>query len=184
MNDRLPAVDANMSLGSEVPPLALLGLMHLRVALPGGIFRRAGRSNDGRIRDGTRGDADALAFQVAVHRVQRLPAQIVLSQQVAEAKNGGLIRCRRHAKVNSGEAKHRRLIESFLHARVRMVEPLLKKIRPLHDRQTHRLPALARLGIMRLGKRQQLPPRHHPFHVVEEKLPLTLPAIPGKTRLR
>src|SRR5487761_1540604 len=86
--------------------------------------------------------------QVTVHRVPHLAAQIVLLQQMAEAKDRGLIRRRGHAQVDSGEAPQcRRLIESLFHARVRQAEPLLQKVRPQHDRQTYRLPAVAGLGL-------------------------------------
>src|ERR1700741_5622364 len=88
------------ALGSEVPLVALLGLMHFRVALASGVLRRTGRMDNGRVHDGAGGDADAFAFQVAVHHVQHFAAQIVLLKQVAEAKNRGLVRRCGHTKVN------------------------------------------------------------------------------------
>ena len=38
----------------------------------------------------------------------------------------------------------------------RQAKPLLQKVGSQHDRQAHRLPAVARLGINRLNQRQQL----------------------------
>ena len=108
------------------PRRTLLGLMHLGVAFASGVLRRTGRVDDRCVNDGAGADTDALAFQVMVHRVQHLTAQIVLLKQVAEAKDGRLVRRRGYSKVNSCEAaKHRRLIEGFFHARIRQAESLL-----------------------------------------------------------
>jgi len=137
------------------------------------------------VNDGAGADTDALAFQVMVHRVQHLTAQIVLLKQVAEAKNGRFVRRRGYPKVNSCEAaKHRRLIEGFFHARIRQAEPLLQKVSPKHDRDSHRLATVARLGVMRLDQSQQFAPRNDLLHMVQKQLPLALAAMLLKTRLR
>ena len=109
----------------------------------------------------------------------------MLFKQVAEAKDGRLVRRGGHAQIDSGKAaQHGRLIEGFFHARVRQAEPLLQKVSPQHDRQAHRLPAVARLGVKRLNQRQQLRPRNHLVHLVKKQLPLALAAMLLKTRLR
>ena len=48
--------------------------MHLRVTLAAGVLRRRGRVDNRCVYDGARRDADALRFQVAIHRVQHLAA--------------------------------------------------------------------------------------------------------------
>jgi hypothetical protein len=98
-----------------------------------------------------------LRFQVAIHRHQHFAAQIVLLKKVAEAEDRGFIRCRGYAKIHSSKALQQRgIIKRFLHAGIRKAEPLLQKVGPKHDRNAHRLPAIARLGINRLNQRQQL----------------------------
>src|ERR1017187_107043 len=184
MNDRLLAIHADVRLGSEIPLIALLGLMHLGVTFAAGILRRTGRMDDGRIHDGAGRDADARAFQVAVHRVQHLTAQIVRLKQVAETKDRSLVRRRGYAQIDSGKAaQHGRLIERLFHARIRQAEPLLQKVSSQHNRQPNRLPTVACLGVMRLNQRPQLAPRNHLLHVVEEKLPLALAAMLFKAPL-
>ena len=46
------------------------------------------------------------------------------------------------------------MVVCLFHAGVRQAEPLLQEIRPQHDGQTHRLPAIASLGIIGLNQRQ------------------------------
>ena len=52
------AVHADVRLQTEIPLVPLLGLVHLRVALPGRILRRTRRMDDGSIDDRAGGDAD------------------------------------------------------------------------------------------------------------------------------
>jgi hypothetical protein len=56
MHHRLLAIHTDVRLGSEVPLLALLRLMHLRIALAARVLRRTGRMNNRRVYDGA--DAD------------------------------------------------------------------------------------------------------------------------------
>jgi len=75
-----------------------------------------------------------------VHRVQHLTAQIVAAQASGGSEEWSFRPAPRLPKVNSCEAaKHRRLIEGFFHARIRQAEPLLQKVSPKHDRDSHRV---------------------------------------------
>lgn len=66
----------------------------------------------------------------------------VLFQQMAEVKNGRLIRNRGAAQIDAGKAaQHRRFVQRIFHARVRKSEPLLQEIYPEHDVEPHRLTA-------------------------------------------
>src|ERR1035441_5747360 len=60
---------------------------------------------------------------------------------------------------------------------VRKIEPLLHEIRPQHDRQTHRLPPLTRLGIVRTHQRLQCRPPNHLLHLVQKQLATALPSV-------
>ena len=81
--------------------------------------------NNGRIHDRPRGDADAPALQILVHRVQHRPAQLVLLQQVTEPEDGALVRRRRAPQIDSHKVpQHRRFIQRILRPRIAQVEPL------------------------------------------------------------
>ena len=49
--------------------------------------------------------------------------------------------------------QHRRFIQRILRARVAQVEPLLQKIHPQHDAQSHRRPSILSLRIVRFHQR-------------------------------
>jgi hypothetical protein len=70
MHHALFAVHTDMRLQTEVPLLSFPGLVHLRVALPGRVLRRAGCVDNCRVHYGSRCDADALAVQMMVYRIQ------------------------------------------------------------------------------------------------------------------
>jgi hypothetical protein len=59
-------VDRNVRLHAEVPLVALLGLVHLRVALAFGVLGRARRSDDRGIHDAAALEQEALLRQVRV----------------------------------------------------------------------------------------------------------------------
>ena len=95
---------------SEVPLVAFLRLMHLRIALLVFVLGRRRRVNVRCIHDCSRFDTDALALQTMVHRVQHLAAQFALFQQMTEVKNRRLVRNR--ARPRSMPAKRRRTRDS------------------------------------------------------------------------
>jgi len=117
MHHRLLAVHADVRLSAKVPLIALLGLMHLRVALAAGVFRRTGRVDNRRVYDGAGRDADALRFQVMVSprpasdRIDRALEQVAKRRIVVSSARG-------YAQIHSGKApKHRRFVERLFHAR-------------------------------------------------------------------
>src|SRR6201993_5164257 len=69
MHVALLGVHSDVRLQPEVPLLALARLVHLRVALPTPVLGGRGRMNNGRVHNRARGDADAPALQILVHRV-------------------------------------------------------------------------------------------------------------------
>ena len=108
MHHRLLAVHADVRLGSEVPLVALLDLMHLGVARAAGVLGRGGCVDNRRVHDGACADADALRFQVAIHRHQHLAAKIVLFKQVAKAKDRGFVRRGGYAQIHACKAPQNR----------------------------------------------------------------------------
>src|ERR1700747_1859139 len=89
MHHALFAVHPDMRLQTEVPLVALPGLMHLRVALAGLVLGGGRRMDNGRIHDRTRRNADAPGLQMHVHSLQHQTAQIVLLQQMAGSSGAG-----------------------------------------------------------------------------------------------
>jgi hypothetical protein len=91
-------------------------------------------------------------LQIQVHCVQHLATQFMLYQQMTEVENGRLIRNWSAAQIDAREtAQHRRLVKRIFHARVGKREPLLQKVNPKHDVQSHRLAARLALRIVRLN---------------------------------
>jgi len=184
MHDAFLAIDTDVRLGSEIVLAAFLGLMHLRIALLLAVLGRRRGGNDGRVHDGTGGDADALAFQIQVHRIQDLAIQLMLLKKMAEVENRGLVGRGAAAQIDSGKApQHGRFVERILGAGIGEVEPVLQKIDAQHDRQAYRLTAFARLRIVRPNQCLQFRPRNDGFHRVQELFTAALAGILLKTRL-
>jgi hypothetical protein len=68
------AIDANVRLGAEVILVALLGLMHLGIAFLLAVLGRPRSRDDGGINNRAGGDANALAIQIEVDRIEYLAA--------------------------------------------------------------------------------------------------------------
>ena len=95
MDDLARTVDANMRLHPEVPLVALLGLMHLRIPLFRFVLSRAWRGNNRRINDRTSGDFHAALAQVRVDFVEELLPEAMPLQEMAELADRRLVRYRR-----------------------------------------------------------------------------------------
>src|SRR5258708_20960351 len=146
MHHALPAIDADMRLHAEVPLVAFPGLVHLGVALAALVLGRRGRMTNRAVYDRSGSDADALAGQMVVHRIQHGSAQIVRLQQMAEPADAGLVRRRRTAKINAHKAPQRsRIIERLFYTWIRQLKPLLHEVRPQHDPETHQTTPLTPL---------------------------------------
>ena len=66
MNDPESAVDSDVRLHPEVPLVAFHGLVHLRIALTSGVFRRAWRRDDRRVHNRATADPQPALGQVGV----------------------------------------------------------------------------------------------------------------------
>ena len=168
-----------MRLHAEVPLVALLHLVHLRVALLVLVFGRRRRMQDGRVHDGAGADLQPMPGQIAIDRSQHLLAEPVALEQMAELAHGGLIRRRLATQVDAHERAHgERVVERVFNGWIGQVEPLLEKVNPQHPFQPDRRTAVAGLRIMWLDQRHQLRPRHHTLHLREE---LRTPRLPSET---
>ena len=133
------AVDADVRLHAEVPLVALLGLVHLRVTLAVAVLGRTRRADDRRIDDRTGADLEALLSQVRVDRGEDLRAQLIGLQQMAELADRRLVRHRLAAQVDADELAHRtRIVQRFLDRRIGQVEAVLQAVDAQHPLQSHR----------------------------------------------
>ncbi|CAJ0717697.1 hypothetical protein LMG8323_03672 [Ralstonia mannitolilytica] len=165
-------VDPNVRFHAEVPLVALLRLVHLRVALTAGVLGRAGSSNERGIHDGAALEHEATLGQDAIDRLEDTLAQAVLLQQVAKAQDGALIRHDIHPQVQTNKARQqRRVVQGFLHRRVRQTKPLLQKMNPQQLLYRKGWPPTlgTRLRRIRLDECDQLCPRHHTVHLLQKR---------------
>jgi hypothetical protein len=90
-----------------------------------------------------------------------------------ELANGGLVRHRFGAQIDTDKAPHRaRIVQRLFHRRIRQVEPVLQKMDPQHPLHSDRRPAGAfALRITRLDHPAQSRPRYDLVHLLEKLLP-------------
>lgn len=94
-----PGSDPDVRLQPEVPLVALLRRVHLRVALIPGIL---GRSHDRACRD-----TKTFGLQMDIRRHERQAVGLMLLQQMAKRQDHRLVRCRRDSKINAHKTPHR-----------------------------------------------------------------------------
>ena len=166
-----------MDLHPEIPLVAFLGLVHLRIPLPCFVLGGAGRRDQGGIHDRALAHRHAPSAEVGFDRLKDLLAQIVLLQQVAEGQDRGLIRDPVADQLDAGKAAHGgHLDQGLFHGWVAERIPLLQQVDPQHRRQRVRRPTslLAALGVMGLDQVDQRLPGHHHLHLSEKLLPFGL----------
>ena len=164
-------IDAGVRLHAEVPWIAFLGLVYLRVTLTVLILAGTGCRNHGGIHDRALLEQQALGRQGGVDGGQELNAQVVSFKQVSKPQDSALVRQVVFALIESCKlAKQQGIVQRFFHGWVRQVEPLLKEVGAQHGSHSkRRSPALgATRQCVRGNQRHQLGPRHRQFHHVQE----------------
>ena len=155
-------IHADVRLHPEVPLVALLARMHLRVALAVLVLRRTWRGNERRVHCAALLEQQALPAQQIIDSRQDAIGQLVFLQPVAKPKNGALI----------GQADklavQRHVKERLLHRRVRQAEPLLEKVNAQHRLQRKRRAARAPLGVERRNQRGQRSLGNDALHLLQE----------------
>jgi hypothetical protein len=100
-------IDTNMRLPSQVALVALLRLVHLRIALFLRVFSRRWRMEDRRIPSSELGRAgrnpDPLRLQMQVHCLQHHAAQIMPFKQMSKATRRRFVRRRSRVQVHPDE---------------------------------------------------------------------------------
>lgn len=94
MNELGLAVDTNMRLHPKVPLVALLRLMHRRIASALLVLRRGRRVDQGRMYDGSARHGQSVLRQILVHPLKQRVAEILALHQVVKLADRRLVRHR------------------------------------------------------------------------------------------
>ena len=170
-------IDADMDLHSEIPLVALLGLVHLQIALPLFVLSGAGCRDQGGIHDRALPHRHASRAEVGFDRLKDPFAQFVLLQQVTKGQDRGLIGDPITDQLDAGKAEHGgHLDQGLLHGRITQRIPLLQQVDAQHGVQRIGRPAalLAGLGAVGLNQGDQRLPGHHYLHLRKKPLPFGL----------
>ena len=162
-------VHANVRLHAEVPLVALLGLVHLRVPLAVLVLGGAGRGDQGGVHHGAALEQQATGHQPGVDASQNLRRQLVLLQQVAKAQDGAFVGQAGEAGIQVCElAVQRDVVQRLFHGRVGVAKELLQQVNAQHGLQRKgRAPCLARWRVRR-NEREQVRPWDDLIHLVQE----------------
>ncbi len=163
------SVHANVRLHAKVPLAALLGLVHLRVALAFVVLVRTGRCNQGGIHHRAGLDHQPAINQFGIHSRQYLRAQVVLFKHVPKARDGAFIRQPGDTRIEVGKlAVQRNVMQGLFHSRVGVSKELLQQMNAQHHLSGKwRAPRLAS-RCMRRNQGQQLRPRYDQIHLVQK----------------
>ena len=113
-------IDTDVGLHSEVPLVALLRLMHLRVTGTSRVLCRGRCRDDRGVHDGPSPHDPALLVEDVVLRLKQPLAQLVLLQQMTKVQQRGRVGDLLHREVQPHEPAHRiRVIDRLLHALIR-----------------------------------------------------------------
>ena len=169
MNQARLSVCANVSLHTEVPLVALLGLVHLWVTLTRAVLGGARSCDQSGINDRACFEQQAPLDQIGVHGGKNLRGEVVGFKQVTESENGALIRQPRGACVKLGElTKQGYVMQCLFHGRIRQAKPLLHEMNAKHCGNGKRRTARFACGRKGLNQASQLRPRHNKIHLVEK----------------
>lgn len=147
-------IDADMGLHAKVPLVALLGLVHLGVALLALVFGRTGGLDDSGINQGPLSHHDAGVREPLIDGLEELASQLVLLQPMAEVHDGGTVRDSLVEGKLGKEAHGGNLVERVLHRSVTEVVPLLDAVDTQHGLQRIGATTIAGLGINGLNHGQ------------------------------
>ena len=159
-----------MCLHSEVPLVALLDLVHLRITLTTFVLGGAGRGNQGSVHYGAALEQQVVGSQLGVDDLKDLWAQVVLFEQVSETQDADPVWNTLGAADTGELTKKAGLEQGFFGSQVRQTKPLLQAVDGQHHCQIKR--RSSRLG-HRCVRRCQCPQftlRHDLLHLIEQDL--------------
>lgn len=172
-------IHANVRLHTEVPVVALLGLVHLGIAVPILVFGGTGGCDDRRIDHGPFLEHQAFFGQVAVNGVKHGASQFVRFQQASKLEQGGGVRSRFPAEVDADKAADGlAVVEGIFDPFIRQANTLLRNVHAQHPFQADRRPAATiALGVVRRDRRHQRSPRGHRFDLAQKTVPTRHPFL-------
>lgn len=173
-------IHPHMRLHAEVPLVAFLGLMHLRVAYARLVLGRGRRRNDRGIDHRALLEHEPLLGQLGVDRLEDGLGELVFLQQMPEGEQRGGIRRRVLQQVHADEvANGLAVVDGFLHRLVTQAKAVLRDIHAQHALQADRgAPPLA-LGVVRLDERDELGPGRDRFDLGQKAVAAGLFALGG-----
>jgi hypothetical protein len=162
-------IHANVGLHAKVPLVAFFGLVHLGVAGTRAVLGGAGCRDQRGVDDGAGLEHQAAINQFGVDGSQYLPAQLVRFQQMPEAQDGAFIGQACDARIQVRKLPVQRdVVQGLFHGRVGVAEELLQQVNAQHHFGGKRRPSRLARGRMRCNQRQQLGPRDHQVHLIQE----------------
>ena len=163
-------VDTNVRLHAEVPLVAFLGLVHLRVTLTGAVLGGAGCRNQSGVHHRIGLEQQALGGQLGVDHLQDLWAQLVRFEQMTKSQDADAVGNSLDAADACEVTVEAGLEQSLFSPQVRQTKPLLQAVNAQHHCQIKR--RTSRLGhrCVRGDQRQQLGPRHYLLHLIKQGL--------------
>ncbi len=172
MHDPMAAIGTDVRLHTEVPLVAFLGLVHLRIARLLFVLRRARRVDDRRIDNRAPAHDDPAVGQMAVHLGKELLAEFMLLDEVAKLTRGRLVGNSGFTQVDSRARAHRKhVVKRLFNSRIAEVEPVLEKIDTEHALQLDGpSPHAIALEIERLDDLPQALPGNNEIHLSKELL--------------
>ena len=175
-------IDADMGLHAEEPVLALLRLVHLRIALLVPVLGRRRRRDQGRVDNGPFAHHQAFAGQVPVDLIEDPACQIVLLEQAAELEQRRRVRRRLVRQVDADKAADGlAVVDRILDAFVRQAEALLRDVHAQHPLQAHRRPAASfALRVVRQQRSDQCRPWRHRLDLGQEPVAAGLLLLVGE----
>lgn len=179
-------VHADVRLHPEVPLVALLRLMHLRIALAVSVLRRRRCGDDAGVDHGSFAQQQALGGQVLVDRLEDALGPLVLLEQSAELQQRRRIGRVLAAQVDADESADRlAVVHRVFDAFIGETEALLRDVHAKHPLQTDRRAATAfALRIERLDRRRQRRPRHNRFDLGKKAVAPRLALLGSVLELR
>ena len=174
MDQATATIHADVQFHAEVPLVAFLGLVHLRVAGLVLVLDRGRGGDQGGIDDGAARQAQAVLLQQFAHLGEDRRAQMVGFEQTAEVQQRPGIGDAFVSQVEATEIPKQRCVDERFFARfvgqVELVGDAVHAQHPFQSNPTgisfgHRRTAIPRLGVMRLDQGAQITPRHQPFHL-------------------
>ncbi len=164
------SINANVRFHSEVPVIALLRLVHLRITLAILVLCRRRRGDQRGVNNGPFAHHQTFFGQMSVDRIEDLARQFVRLEQVAKLEQGRRVRRRLAAQIDADKSTNGlAVVDRIFDAFVRQTKALLGYVHPQHTCQTDRWTTRAfDLRIERFDQFVQLAPGRNTANLFEK----------------